>query len=148
MNDGKQYNFPFTSTILEPSLASSVKSQRQRRRGKQTYLDKQTHIYAPPAALTFLPVCVRNIHQIRVRTHFPRDAAHLFPPQCINSKCFSLLVLCGHMSVSSSHRFLLFSLLHEMSKSKSNKGFKECREINKCVYGVHYKHRHVKINVH
>lgn len=88
---------------------------------------------APPAALTFLPVCVRNIHQIRERTRFPPRTAHLFPPQCIESKCFSLWVLCGHMSVSSSHRLRLCSLLQEMLglvsvESNQDRGFKECRE--------------------
>lgn len=56
----------------------------------------------------------------------------LHNPQCIESKSFPLSVLCGHMSVSSSHRLRLCSLLQEMpalvsKESKWDKGFKECR---------------------
>lgn len=57
------------------------------------------------------------------------------------------------MSVSSSHRLRLCSLLQEMcelvsEESKWDKGFKECRGINKSVDAVHYKGRHVKINLY
>lgn len=51
------------------------------------------------------------------------------------------------MSVSSSHRLRLCILLQEMSESKWDKGFKECRGIKKCVDAAHYKDRHVKINL-
>lgn len=43
--------------------------QRQRQRGNTHLFGRtRTHISAPPAALTFLPVCVRHIHQIRAQT--------------------------------------------------------------------------------
>ena len=56
-------------------------------------------------------------------------------------------------SVSSSHRLGLCSLLQEISElvskeSKWDKGFMECRVVNKCVDAVHYKDEHVKINLY
>lgn len=46
----------------------------------ETHFFGHTHTSALPAALTFLPVCVRNIHQITEQTHFSLYAAHLFFP--------------------------------------------------------------------
>ena len=106
-----------------------------------THTHTHTHLHHQQHS----PFCVRNIHQIRDWTRFPPRAAHLFPPQCIESKCFSLWVLCGHMSVSSSHRLRLCSLLQEMlglvsAESNRDRRFKECRE-NKQVCRCWALHR-------
>lgn len=83
----------FLPTLLFCSLGLHLlfKRQRQGRRGKYTYLD--THICTTASSHLFF-LCLRQKHP-------SNQKADPFPsPCCPSFQCFSLLLLCEHMSVN------------------------------------------------
>lgn len=120
---------PLPFCCLSLHLLFETEAEEER---KHTYLDTYTHICTTSSTHLFNQFA----SEISVKSESGPISLPMLPISFHhNASNKRVSVLCGHMSVSSSHRLSLCSLLQEMSEwvsveSKWDKGFEECREIN------------------